>query len=81
MVYINIPFTVENNRIDKDVAKRELEILDISSEAKYEAFEAIYNRTTRGVNFALHQTKEVLLLENALYRLGVPYRQSEKSEY
>jgi hypothetical protein len=80
MVYINIPFVVENNRIEKDFARRELQDLEISNEAKYEAFEAIYNRTTRGVDFALHQTKEVLLLENALYRLGAPYRRSEKSE-
>jgi hypothetical protein len=81
MVYINIPFVVENNRIDKDFARRELQDLEISNEAKYEAFEAIYNRTTRGVNFALHQIKEALLLENALYRLGVPYRQSKETEY
>lgn len=81
MVYINIPFAVENNRIDKDVAKRELEILDISIDAKFEAFEAIYNRSTRGVNFAKQDIKQAALLENALYRLGVPYKQSEKSEY
>lgn len=81
MVYINIPFVVENNNIDKDFAKRELEVLDISEDAKYEAFEAIYSRKTRGVNFDDKNTKEALLLEKALQRLGVPFRQTEKSEY
>jgi hypothetical protein len=81
MVYINIPFVIENNRIDKEAAKRELQILEISEDAKHEAFEAIYNRNKRGVNFERKNTKEAVLLEQALHRLGVPFRQSEKSEY
>jgi hypothetical protein len=81
MVYINIPYVPENDRIDKDFARKELQILDISDDAKYEAFEAIYNRKMRGVNFNLKDTKEVLQLERALHRLGVPFRQSEESEY
>lgn len=81
MVYINIPFVIENNRIDRDVARRELQVLEISDDAKYEAFEAIYTRTTRGVNFDGKDEKEAALLEKALSRLGVPFRQSEKSEY
>ena len=81
MVYINIPFVVENNKIDRDLTRRELQILNISEDAKYEAFEAIYNRKTRGVNFDIKDTKEAVLLENALQRLGVPFRESEESEY
>ena len=81
MVYINIPFVIENNRIDKDFARNELQILDISDEAKQEAFRAIYDRKIRGVNFDSKDTKEVLLLEKTLARLGVPFRQSEQSEY
>jgi hypothetical protein len=81
MVYINIPFVVENNRIDKDFAKSELQILDISDDAKQEAFKAIYDRKIRGVNFDDKDSKEVLLLEKTLTRLGVPFRQSEESEY
>jgi len=81
MVYINIPFVIENNRIDKEFAKSELQILDISDEAKTEAFNAIYDRKIRGVNFDIKDTREVLLLEKTLARLGVPFRQSEESEY
>jgi hypothetical protein len=81
MVYINIPYVTENNRIDKDFARSELQILDISDEAKKEAFRAIYDRKIRGVNFDAKDTKEVLLLEKTLARLGVPFRQTEESEY
>lgn len=81
MVYINIPFVIENNRIDREFARKELQVLNISDDAKYEAFEAIYKRNVRGVNFESKDTKEALLLEKALSRLGVPFRQSEKAEY
>ena len=77
MVYINIPFVIENNRIDKDVARQELQILDISEDAKYEAFEAIYNRNPRGVNFDNKDLKQALSLQNVLAKLGAPYRQVE----
>lgn len=81
MVYINIPYIPENNRIDKHFAIKELQILEISDKAKYEAFEAIYNRNIRGVSFDNKDTKEALLLEKVLARLGVPFRQTEESEY
>lgn len=81
MVFINIPFVIENNRIDKNFARNELQILDISEEAKQEAFKAIYDRKIRGVNFDDKDTKEVLLLEKTLARLGVPFRQTEEPEY
>lgn len=80
MVYINIPYVHENNRIDKSLAEKELAILNISDEAKHDAFEAIYNIHPRGVTFG-KDLKEALLLEDALNRLGVPYRQSEEPEY
>ena len=81
MIYINIPYVVENNRIDKDVAKKEIEILDISDGAKVSAYEAIYNLHPRGVNFSNKNSDEAFLLEDVLKRLGVPYRISEESEY
>jgi hypothetical protein len=81
MVYINIPYVVENNRIDKDVAKKEIEVLDINDSAKLSAYEAIYNLHPRGVNFSNKNSIEALQLEDALKRLGVPYRRSEESEY
>jgi hypothetical protein len=81
MVYIDIPYVAENNRIDKEIAKKEIEILDISDGAKINAYTAIYNLYPRGVNFSNKNSIEALLLEDTLKRLGVPYRRSEESEY
>ncbi len=81
MVYINIPFVPENKRISKDLTKKELKALDISDDAKENAFEAIYNRLPRGVLFAEQDLNQANLLEKALNRLGVPFRQSELSEF
>lgn len=77
MVYIEIPFTAENNRVSKITAENEIQILDISNEAKAEVFEAIYHRRPNGVSFEDKEIEQVLLLENVLRRLGVPYRQVE----
>jgi hypothetical protein len=81
MVYINIPYVPENDRIKKDFVIREIQSLDISEDAKFVAFEAIYKRKPGGVNFDGTRLKEALLLEKALEKLGIPYRQSEESEY
>ena len=81
MIYINIPYVVENNRIDKDFAKKEIEVLDISDSAKVSAYEAIYNLNPRGVNFSYKNSIEALRLEDVLKRLGAPYTRSEESEY
>ena len=81
MVYINIPYVLENNRIDRDFAKKEIQLLDINDTAKENAYLAIYNLNPRGVNFEGENSTEAFLLEGALKRLGIPYRQSEESEY
>lgn len=81
MVFINIPFVPENKIIDTDVVKRALDSLDISEDAKYEAFQAIYNRQPRGVQFDEKDKSKAVSLENALAKLGIPYRQSELSEF
>lgn len=81
MVFINIPYVPENNRIARDLIQKELEALDISEDAKHDAFEAIYNRLPRGVSFEGESSKEASLLEKTLAKLGIPYRQSEDSEY
>jgi len=79
MVFVNIPYITENDRIDRDRTAKELSVLNIDEGAKYEAFEAIYHKRPRGVNFTdIDQAKR---LEGALSRLGVPYRQSPESEY
>ena len=81
MVFINIPFVDENKIIDTDIVTRALESLDISEDAKYEAFQAIYNRKPRGVRFDDKDLTKAVSLENALAKLGIPYRQSEISEF
>ncbi len=81
MIYINIPYVPENERIDKDFAKKEIQFLEISENAKQSAFEAIYNLKPRGVNFDGGELTEALKLEGLLSKLGIPYRRSEKSEY
>lgn len=80
MVYINIPYYVENDRIDRNTVIKEIQALDINENAKYEAFEAIYNRKPHGVSFDEKGLKEAVQLEIVLKRLGIAYRQSEESE-
>ncbi len=81
MVFINIPFVDDNKNIDVDIVIRALDSLDISEDAKYEAFQAIYNRKPRGVPFDDKDLNKAVLLEKALAKLGIPYRQSEISEF
>lgn len=75
MIYLEIPYFSENSAIDKSSAEKEIQILKISEDTKAEIFEAIYNRRPGGVNFKNEESDQVLLLEKALSRLGVPYRQ------
>jgi hypothetical protein len=79
MVYINIPYVAENDRIEAHRAQAELEALSISESAKHYAFAAIYNKRPRGVSF--DDPNEAIVLQRALYRLGVPYRASRESDY
>ena len=65
--------------VDRGVTAKELELLDISEDQRYEAFAAIYNIRPRGVEFS--DPKKAALLEAALKRLGVPHRRSTESEY
>ena len=81
MVYINIPYVPENNRIDKDFVKTQIQSLSINESAKQNAYAAIYNLKPRGVNFEVNESAEALLLEKALLKLNVPYRTTEESEY
>ena len=79
MVFVNIPYYAENDRVERRVAAKELELLDIGEGDRYEAFAAIYNKRPRGVRF--DDPKKAILLEKALSRLGVPYRTTPESEY
>ena len=79
MVYINIPYVTENDTIDKDFAVEQIQTLTISDEAKWEAYKAIYHLQPRGVAF--EDPAEAFQLETVLKKLGVPYRQTETSEF
>lgn len=81
MVFINIPFVAENKNIDTEIVIKALSSLDISEDAKHDAFQSIYNRRPRGVTFAESDLDKARQLENALGKLGIPYRQTEESEY
>ncbi|MCU1288565.1 MAG: hypothetical protein JWN60_794 [Acidobacteria bacterium] len=74
MLYIEIPYIDENNRIDRTSAQNEIQMLEISDEEKANVFDAIYHRKPNGVGFDSKDLKEVMLLETALLRLGVPFR-------
>jgi len=79
MVYVNIPYVVENDRLKASVVGKELSALSISEFAKHEAFEAIFHKRPRGVDFS--DASDAVMLENVLRRLGVPFRRSNESEY
>ncbi len=77
MVYIKIPYVASNDSIDKDTVINAIRALDISEDAKYQAYEAIYNKVPEGVSFADEGMGESYLLERMLRRLGIPHRQSK----
>ena len=79
MSYINIPYVVENNRIDKARVKAELQLLDMTDAAKAETLAAIYSVRPRGVE--LTEPTQAMELKTLLMRLGIPHRQSDVSEY
>ena len=81
MVYINIPNVPENKRISKDLVKKEINILDISDDAKQNAYAAIYKLKPRGVDFEEKDLEYAVKLELTLQKLGIPYRRSEEYEY
>ncbi len=81
MLFMDIPYVVENNRIDKEKVKRELAMLDIGENTRNEVFAAIYNLKPRGVSFENSDLKRAQMLENALSKLGIPYRLAEVSEF
>ena len=79
MVYVNIPYVIENDRLDPSRVGKELGVLPISEGAKHDAFAAIYNKHPRGVSF--DNPSDAVLLQKALYSLGVPFRTTPESDY
>lgn len=80
MICIDIPYFFENKRIDKAIAKKELQSLNVGEVVKENVFAAIYNHKPKEVFFEKKEIAKANLLELALIKLGVPYRRSEKSE-
>ena len=79
MSYINIPYVVENDRIGKDLVEKELGLIDLSESARAETLAAIYSIRPRGVE--LTEPTQAMQLKTLLTRLGIPYRQTDVSEY
>jgi uncharacterized protein YqjF (DUF2071 family) len=78
---MDIPFVVENNRIEKEKVQKELALLDINDAARTEVFAAIYNPKPRGVLFENKDLRQAQSVERALAKLGIPYRLAEMSEF
>jgi hypothetical protein len=78
---MDIPFVVENKRIDKENTRKELAALELSQSIKDDTLEAIYNRKPLGVMFESGDLKQAQLLERLLSKLGIPYRLAEVSEF
>ena len=81
MIYIEIPYSIENKRIDKEKVKKELELLKISDDEKKGVLEAIYNLQPRGINFEDKDAEKVSWLQRTLERLGVGYRRVVEDAY
>lgn len=81
MIYINIPYVPENDRIDRDLLKREIQILDICPSAKESIYKAIYNLRPRAVEFDNRELVNAIMLEDLLKRMGVPFRRTDQPEY
>lgn len=80
MTYINISYVAENENIDRDTVINAIRSLDISEDAKYETYEAIYNVRPYGVLLDDKGADDAINLKRVLRRLGIPHRQSEMPE-
>lgn len=80
MTYINISYVAENENIDRETVINAIRSLDISEDAKYETYEAIYNERPYGVLLDDKGADDAINLKRVLRRLGIPHRQSETQE-
>ncbi len=81
MLYLEIPYVPENNRVNKNTVQTEIQVLNLSEKSKNDVLTAIYHQHPAGVNFEDTELKEVSRLAEILGNLGIPYRQSKKTEY
>lgn len=79
MVFINISYVAENKSIDRETVINAIRSLDISEDAKYETYEAIYNVRPYGVSLDENKGDQVAQLKRVLRKLGIPHRQSDNA--
>lgn len=77
MVYLNIPYVAANDSIDRETVIKAIRALEISEDAKYQAYEAIFNKVPTGVSFEDEGMGESYQLERMLRRLGISHRLSK----
>ncbi len=75
MTFIKIPYNASNDSIDKQTIISGIKALNISEDAKYETFEAIYNVRPEGVLMDDNEPDEIMNLERFLRRYRIPYHQ------
>lgn len=75
MTFIKIPYTSSNDSIDKQTIISGIRALNISEDAKYNTFEAIYNVSPDGVLMDDNEPDEIMNLERFLRRYRIPYHQ------
>ncbi len=75
MTFIKIPYTSSNDSIDKQTIISGIRALNISEDAKYNTFEAIYNVSPDGVLMDDSAPDEIMNLERFLRRYRIPYHQ------
>ncbi len=73
MAFIKIPYKASNDAIDKQTVINGIKALNISEDAKYNTFEAIYNVQPEGVLMDDNEPEEILNLERFLRRYRIPY--------
>ena len=81
MLFMDIPYVRENERIEKETVLKELALLTINETVRDEAFAAVYNPKPRGVTFEDGDLWQAQMLSRVFIKLGIPYRLAEVSEF
>jgi hypothetical protein len=80
-MYINIPYVPENDLIDRDTFAKELGAIEISEDARYRAFAAVYGIRPRRVTFEINESTQLRKLLDLLIRFGIGHRVTTEFEY
>lgn len=79
MTFIKIPYVASNEAIDRETIISGIRALNISEDAKYNTFEAIYNVVPDGVLMDDNEPEAIMNLERFLRRYRIPYHQVRAS--